>query len=204
MIIETSWDDGGVADGYLIDLLVKYRIPATFYIPANSLMGGSCLCNLKNHPDLFRLGGHTINHPLLTRIPPEQARREIFETADWIRAKGFEPYSFCCPRGYANDEIRAWIKEAGFSENRTTLVGWTRLPIDPYQKHTTVHVCTTRKEQGYGDWFVYAKKILDSNPEYFHLWGHSWEIDRYNLWSDLESLLKYISEKYHESLHIKP
>ncbi|HYF10456.1 MAG TPA: polysaccharide deacetylase family protein [Candidatus Paceibacterota bacterium] len=29
----------------------------------------------------------------------------------------------------------------------------------------------------------------------FHLWGHSWEIERYGLWDDLEDLLKRMSEK---------
>jgi hypothetical protein len=27
----------------------------------------------------------------------------------------------------------------------------------------------------------------------FHLWGHSWEIEKYGMWDELESLLKYIS-----------
>jgi ABC-type uncharacterized transport system YnjBCD substrate-binding protein len=27
----------------------------------------------------------------------------------------------------------------------------------------------------------------------FHLWGHSWEIDRYKDWDRLEKVLRYIS-----------
>jgi len=29
----------------------------------------------------------------------------------------------------------------------------------------------------------------------FHLWGHSWEIDKYNMWQPLERVLNYISNK---------
>lgn len=29
----------------------------------------------------------------------------------------------------------------------------------------------------------------------FHLWGHSWEIERYGMWEELERVLKYISKR---------
>jgi peptidoglycan/xylan/chitin deacetylase (PgdA/CDA1 family) len=29
----------------------------------------------------------------------------------------------------------------------------------------------------------------------FHLWGHSWEIEKYDMWDELESFLKYISNR---------
>jgi len=34
--------------------------------------------------------------------------------------------------------------------------------------------------------------------EVFHLWGHSWEIDRYGMWEDLEWLLARIAERKDE------
>jgi hypothetical protein len=35
-------------------------------------------------------------------------------------------------------------------------------------------------------------KNVDSDSV-FHIWGHSWEIDQYNLWKQLEDLFKLIS-----------
>jgi len=29
----------------------------------------------------------------------------------------------------------------------------------------------------------------------FHLWGHSWEIEKYDMWKKLEKLLQHISNR---------
>ena len=44
-------------------------------------------------------------------------------------------------------------------------------------------------------WRFAEKTISDSiqTDKTFHLWGHSWEIDDNNLWSNLEDLLKILS-----------
>jgi peptidoglycan/xylan/chitin deacetylase (PgdA/CDA1 family) len=33
---------------------------------------------------LFAIGAHTVDHPLLTRCPPDEARRQLRENVDWI------------------------------------------------------------------------------------------------------------------------
>ena len=37
--------------------------------------------------------------------------------------------------------------------------------------------------------FDYA---IESKQPVFHLWGHSWEIDKYNLWGELELFLQHV------------
>ena len=37
--------------------------------------------------------------------------------------------------------------------------------------------------------FSYAQK---TRQPFFHLWGHSWEIDKYGMWGDLEKFLKFV------------
>lgn len=47
-------------------------------------------------------------------------------------------------------------------------------------------------------WLNTAKATFDTalkNEGVFHLWGHSWEIEKYGMWEDLEKLLQYISNK---------
>ena len=47
-------------------------------------------------------------------------------------------------------------------------------------------------------WLSVAKVTFDialNRGEVFHLWGHSWEIEQYDMWDDLEKLLKYISNR---------
>jgi len=50
----------------------------------------------------------------------------------------------------------------------------------------------------YFGWKNLAKSLFDfclKNGDYFHLWGHSFELDRYNMWRDLEDVFKYISHR---------
>lgn len=47
-------------------------------------------------------------------------------------------------------------------------------------------------------WLNTAKATFDTafkKEGVFHLWGHSWEIEKYGMWEDLEKLLQYISNK---------
>jgi hypothetical protein len=49
-----------------------------------------------------------------------------------------------------------------------------------------------------GDWLELGKKLFDSvlqNGGVWHLYGHSWEIDRLGLWDDLRELLDYVSRR---------
>jgi len=45
-------------------------------------------------------------------------------------------------------------------------------------------------------WSRLAKTTFDialEKGEVFHLWGHSWEIEKYGMWDELEEFLQYIS-----------
>lgn len=47
-------------------------------------------------------------------------------------------------------------------------------------------------------WLSAAKATFDvtkKNNGVFHLWGHSWEIEKYGMWKDLEALLQYITKQ---------
>jgi hypothetical protein len=46
------------------------------------------------------------------------------------------------------------------------------------------------------DWRSLAKSIFECSlrtGRVFHLWGHSWVIDKFEMWNDLEDILHYIS-----------
>ncbi|MBM3231399.1 polysaccharide deacetylase family protein [Candidatus Peregrinibacteria bacterium] len=40
--------------------------------------------------------------------------------------------------------------------------------------------------------FLYAQK---TNQPFFHLWGHSWEVTKYGMWTDLEKFLKFVNSQ---------
>lgn len=67
---------------------------------------------------------------------------------------------------------------------------------------TTVHVYTHLSDMlqlpNYRtiNWQKLAQYFFDQVMEFggiFHLWGHSWEVDKNNEWKNLEEVLQYIS-----------
>lgn len=75
-------------------------------------------------------GGHTVTHPILTRVPPEQAEREIAESKATIEAHlGTPVRHFAYPNGKAgdfNDEIIRLVQRHGYDCALSTIPGrWT-------------------------------------------------------------------------------
>lgn len=208
-MIQSSWDDGTIEDLRLADLLRSYKIKAIFYFPyyghlANERVGRTSL-NQEQRQSIaedFRIGSHTLTHPLLTRIKPSQAKVEIEHSRMALQDEFSQSIdSFCYPRGYSNPELQMMVKDAGYKDARSTLVGYIHQSENPYFTQTSVHVGAKRKEYGGMSWLDYGKKMLDdavkTKDSVYHLWGHSWEIDKNDGWHDLEELLKEVSK--HES-----
>lgn len=82
-------------------------------------------------------GSHTLTHPILTRIPLEEARHEIEESRRMIsRAIGQEVRSFAYPNGKAedyNEEIVDLVKQAGYACAVTFIEGLNDSASDLYQ-----------------------------------------------------------------------
>ena len=108
-----------------------------------------------------------------------------------------EVTSFCYPSGNYNEITIECLKKAGFLNARTTRVLSTDKPKEPFRTTTTVHVYPKRKEYKEETWLEVAKKLYKEAKDkkgYYHLWGHSWEIEKYSLWEELEDLFKHIKE----------
>ena len=74
---------------------------------------------------------------------------------------------------------------------------WMKL-LEPYQKRAPKFLNLGVSRLSMISWLSLAKATFDlalQNGEVFHLWGHSWEIDKYDMWDELEKLLKYISQR---------
>lgn len=185
---ETSWDDGKKQDLRLADLLRQYEVPATFYIPNSTELSND---EIKGISIDFEIGGHTVNHIPLTDLNKTEARWEIEWNKKWLQDIIGRPLtSFCYPKGYYTQRDAKLVKEAGFQEARTVKRLSTSKPKKKFEIETTIHVYPNHKDQG--DWLTRAKEIWDSEPDYFHLWGHSWELDKFDLWGELEEFLRYI------------
>lgn len=203
MKVIASVDDGSHFDLRAAELMDKYGIECIFYIPVEYEMVNSAKYReaLLPHEFLelasrYEIGSHTLSHSLLTRLEPEAARWEITRSREVLQEMtGQEINSFCYPRGYYSYQIKQWVEEAGYMSARTVQVGQLSPPEDPYLTHTTVHAGFDRKEYGGLSWFEYGCKMFARATEnsLYHLWFHSWEIEKNNDWQDLETLLQVVT-----------
>lgn len=209
MKIISSWDDGTQEDIRLAELLNKYNMDATFYFPVYYE-----LANERHHTERksltpeerqaiakeFTIGSHTLTHPLLTRISSKIAWAEINHSRLMLRSEFNQPIdSFCYPRGYSNPELQMMVKEAGYKDARSTVVGYIHESENPYFTQTTVHAGCNRKEYGGMSWLEYAYKMLyeaiRTKDSVFHVFGHSWELTKNDGWHDLEQLFEQIRKE---------
>lgn len=211
LIVTTSWDDGTITDLKLAELLEKYSIKGTFYIP-NSFPD-----NLLPKKDIialdekFEIGAHSVSHPHLTKVSLSEAKMEIEDSKTYLEdLLGHSVPMFCYPRGSYSETIKKMVKDAGFIGARTCEPGGFNLPHDPYQWHITLlasngsplmalKICrqfTLWKVSTLLDWESRAKLLFDlalQRKGIYHIYGHSAEFEENNAWDKLERVLSYIS-----------
>jgi peptidoglycan/xylan/chitin deacetylase (PgdA/CDA1 family) len=174
--MKLSIDDGCALDVRVAALASKYGIDCTFYWPVDwhSMALASDYEPLTWHEACqiakdHEIGSHTITHRLLTRIDKEEAYYEI-EVSKYMLEDmlGCEVNKFCPPRGYTNLELSLFTDQIYQSQRLTK------------GKHL-VHIHPQSGANGGKHWL---EAITDDTTE---LWGHSWEIDKFNLWEELEA-----------------
>ena len=242
MLFTTSWDDGYKKDLKIADLLSRHNITGTFYVCPKIQFEEAMMT--KNEILILRrtheIGAHTITHPKLTKIPIEQARKEIIESKKWVESCTGKPCEmFCYPYGDHNDDTARLVRDAGFRGART-VVPLEFSSTDPFTMPTTLQIYPfpwrkrwkrpshyinplghdlkywkkllttyppTPRLRGEGSfsitayisWLNLAKALfehaLNTHQPWFHLWGHSAELERYGMWGDLEKFLQFVQNK---------
>lgn len=116
--IAFTYDAGSGADGAaaILDVLKKHQIKSTFFLTGKWA---------EKYPDLARriadegheIGNHTYSHPDLTKIPPEEAIKNIQDGEEAIRRiTGLDPRPLLRePYGAFSDAERRTVRQAGYS-----------------------------------------------------------------------------------------
>lgn len=223
-IVTTSWDDGHRLDIRLAKLLKKYHIAGTFYvcpfdrefIKEDVLTNRQILLMGKD----FEIGAHTMTHPHLTKIPLQEADDEIRGGKKYLEnIIGRQVVSFCYPGGYRNTAVQKLVQQAGFRLGRTVSRYAFSTGNNPFALPTTFHTynhfsdvhkifgfaCILSpstplgvKLYRYTDWEYLAMDLFDhclKERLMFHLFGHSWELEKFGWWKKLERVLRYISAR---------
>lgn len=202
MVIETSWDDGHKLDLKVAELLKKYNLPGTFYIVLDNIGKEDYLTwdDIKKISEMgFEIGSHTMTHQLdLKLLFDDELKYELQTSKEMLETALGKPVTkLCYPRGRYDDRVLKMAEHAGYTYGRTTKV----LSVDNPEEGnlevpTTIHVYQ-RKEYDGVPWEAVALDCMASaiaQEGTFHLWGHSWEIDRDNNWKKLEAMFKTIQE----------
>jgi len=118
--LTTSWDDGHVLDFRIADLLSKYGLTGTFYIPRASQTPTMSEAQVRELARYFEIGAHTLHHVYLDGATDSFAKTEIEESKKWIESLAGKPCTmFCPPGGKLNPKRLAQIAAAGYQGVRT-------------------------------------------------------------------------------------
>lgn len=220
--LTTSWDDGHTLDLRLAEMLREHGIRATFYVPRSAPGGVMSESHIRELAADFEIGAHTLDHVYLTRIDDARAVRQIADSKTWVEDVTGRPCTmFCPPAGrYARDHLRM-IHECGYRGIRSVellsldpprdadgiMVMPTTLQAHPHRR--TAYLRNAAKRGNWTnlweyvlagwptDWERLAHSLLEQVTRkggVFHLWGHSWELERSRQWERLGRVIKLMGE----------
>ncbi len=223
MIFVTSWDDGHVLDERLAELLDRFALKATFFVPIHNredlpVMSGDVLRRLDKR---FELGSHTLDHALLTKISDTQCTHQVVEGKAALEQQlGHAVLGFCYPCGKLNERVRKTVARAGFAYARTTenlrfdfggdlFSIPTSIQVFPHGAqvllrnflrfgHYNLRLHALRIVLQSENWLDFIIKLLNAESEensVIHVWGHSWEIEKLGLWAQLNELFSQVRSR---------
>jgi len=216
--ISFSWDDGSIYDLKLANLMAKYDTKAMFFIPTTNWEQPYIKQNeIKEIFNMgMEIGGHTHSHRYLTTIKKEKIESEIRDNKHYLEdIIGNEIEIFCYPGGlyddYVENVVKKYYKRARsaktmrFNIQNDFTVDTTFHFYDRGVKSILKNSFQNDKKEFLNilksfrfDTFEYYKNILlalNKNKDYnIHIWGHGWEIEKYNLWKKLENFIKFLKD----------
>ena len=223
IIVTTSWDDGDVLDLKLAALLDKYGVKGTFYITLNRqnrLTDDEIIAISSKHEIGAHTMSHLLLTEIPAEEAEKQIT-ESKNYLEKITGKQIKMFAY--PAGDYNISVVNMVKSHGFSGARTTEDWSWNLPENSFEMPTSLHVYPHFFRPDAGSTRAWLKPLFHNLPKIiryrlrptsilswqnlalamfdrayaegavFHIWGHSWEIEKYKMWKDLESVLKYIS-----------
>ncbi len=228
LIMTTSWDDGHPLDFRVADLLAKYGLRGTFYIPL------ACEHEVLTAPQVgdlatnFEVGAHTLHHVDLTATSDAVAKTEIAGSRHAIEAiTGKACNSFCFPKGRFRRRHLEIVKDAGFAAARTvelfsleapnnanglaliptTVQAFSHTPLTYWKNcakrfkiKNLQHLIEFRTTK---DWASLAIRMLERASKcggVFHLWGHSWEVEKAGQWQCLERVFAAMEQRKQDGI----
>ena len=107
-VVALTFDDGpdGNTTPQALDILAKYKIKATFFVQGKNIAGNEAILK-RMQADGHEIGNHSWNHPVLTQLSLEDAKKQITDTEAAItNVLGKSSKLMRPPYGAISDDIR--------------------------------------------------------------------------------------------------
>jgi len=229
-LMTTSWDDGHPLDFRVAELLEKYGLAGTFYVPRTSQRAVMHPQKVRELGHTFEIGAHTLEHVRIDRLADEEASEQLSGSRRWVEEiTGKSCEVFCFPGGKFKTRQLSLVRKSGFRAARTVellsiaeprcVSGLWMIPttvqafphgpliyaMNTAKRPSASHILSLSAALDSKDWVTIAKELLARTVQsggVFHLWGHSWEIEEEGQWDNLDLLLKTMSEWRQEFLTV--
>ncbi len=220
-LVTTSWDDGHPLDLRVAELLAKYGLPGTFYVPRASQRPVMNNSQIRGLSQSFEIGAHTLEHVMIDRLSDREASLQLSGSREWIEGvTGKSCQAFCFPGGRFRSRQLPLVRQAGYQAVRTVELLSTAnprrigglcvipttvqvFPHSPYayarnalKRFSAPGLAWPHRSLLSRNWAALAKEFFLRTLErggVFHLWGHSWEIEEQGEWENLENVLMTMS-----------
>ena len=222
-VFTISVDDGHPSDVRLAELLDKHSLNGTFFVPIHNREGLPVMSKeqLRGIGRQFEIGSHTYDHCYLSNVSQVEANRQITEGKTRLEdLLGQAITGFCYPGGKYRGADLMLVQKAGFKYARTTAnlcfdAGHSRFELPTtiqFYPHSTAVYCRNFARSGrwrkrsaglrlamrYQNWIERVYALFDYSCQHdgvFHLWTHSYEIDRLLAWRELDHFFAYVTSK---------
>ena len=107
-VVALTFDDGpdGNTTPQALDILAKYKIKATFFVQGKNIAGNEAILK-RMQAEGHEVGNHSWNHPVLTQLSLEDAKKQITDTESAITSVlGKSSKLMRPPYGAISDDIR--------------------------------------------------------------------------------------------------
>lgn len=208
--ITFSYDDGVIQDRRLVPLLDKYGLKATFNLNSEWLgqkhvfqSEGKPFEHIKIEASEVRklyedheVAVHTLTHPKLPTLSDEEVIRQVEQDRlNLSKLVGYEVMGMAYPGGGQNhdDRVVRIVKEHTKVKYARTIIstGSFETNQDLYKFKPTAH----HLEEN-GRTYELCKRFIEMKtdiPQLLYIWGHSYELDWDDRWSELEEIFKLVS-----------
>jgi peptidoglycan/xylan/chitin deacetylase (PgdA/CDA1 family) len=212
-----SFDDGVPLDRQVATLLSEYRVRATFYASTGP-SGARSIGDDDLHwiGERHELGNHGKTHRLFTGLSASELEAEVsWGQAEMARFGPVAPV-VAPPRGRISGSVVAVVRSLGFGIRTAPLLGTGTRRGDildpsflffPHRTSALAREAVRRRRLpmtalllawgGGRDYRVRTERLVRAAAQHtscVHVWGHADEIERLDLWQELENVLALARE----------